>query len=80
MTSVTTDLARDLLEPGFPTMNKGILNSIMIAIIHTFSCGYGLINTQKVICYLLSFAYLQRIIFGNICLQPQFIHKDVLAM
>ena len=37
MTSVTTDLARDLLLPGFPTMKRGILSSIMMAIIQTFS-------------------------------------------
>ena len=78
MTSVTTDLARDLLLPGFPTIKRGILNSIMIAIIQTFS--YCILLWMKTYLITLYIAYLQRIIFGNICLQPQFIHKDVLAM
>ena len=35
--AATMDLASDLELPGLPTRNKGILNSIHIAIINTFS-------------------------------------------
>ena len=35
--SATIDFASDLELPGLPTRNKGILNSIHMAIINTFS-------------------------------------------